>query len=130
MELLENTICEVEGIIKSSDEGKTMSETINNIPIWERDLIVQRIGEIKESINYMAQTLGLNRRREEVRDLILGAMTIERVNLEEIKSKRLRGYGEVPENLREFLDLHVDRIMALIDEICNIAGQESTKKKA
>ena len=130
MEVLENTICDVERIIKSSNQEKTMSETVNNLPPWERALILKCIEEIKGSINYVAQNLDLNKRKEETRSLILGAMTIERVSLEEIKSKGLRGYGEVPDDLREFLDPQVDKMMALVDEICQIAGSKPTKKRA
>jgi hypothetical protein len=54
-------------------------------------------------------------------------MTIQQVNLEEIKSKRLRGYGEVPGELREFLDPKVDEMMNLVDEICKMASSKQKK---
>ena len=130
MEVLENTICDVEQIIRSSNQKKTMSEAVNILPPWEKALILKRIEEIKESINCVAQNLDLNKRKEETRNLILGAMTIERVNLEEIKSKGLRGYGEVPDGLREFLDPQVDKMMTLVDEICQIAESKPAKKSA
>jgi hypothetical protein len=76
----------------------------------------------------MAQKLSLEKRSEETKSQILGSMAIQWVNLEEIKSRRLRGYGEVPNELREFLDPQVDRIMSLVDEISKIAS--SRKKDA
>ncbi|MGH7889079.1 MAG: hypothetical protein ACRENF_00840, partial [Thermodesulfobacteriota bacterium] len=57
------------------------------------------------------------------------SMTIQWVNLEEIKSKRLRGYGEVPDELREFLDPQVDVIMSLVNEISKIASAKYKDKE-
>ncbi|MER3446377.1 MAG: hypothetical protein C4291_05795 [Candidatus Dadabacteria bacterium] len=124
MEVLEDTISGVEEIIRGANQRKAMIETLNNLSPWEKALILKRIDEIRGLITYVSQKLNLEKRREEIKNRILGAMTIQRVNLEEIKSKRLRGYGEVPDELREFLDTQVDRIMNLIDEICEIASSK------
>jgi hypothetical protein len=130
MQILENTIYEMEEILRSSNHTKTLTEISNNLPPSESALILKHIEELKESINYVAQNLDLTKRKNEVKRQILGAMTIERVNLEEIKSKRLCGYGEIPDDLREFLDPQVDKMMTHIDEICQIAGSIPAKGKA
>lgn len=124
MQVLEDTISDVEGIIRSTNQEKAMTETVNNLSHWEKALILKRIGEIKGLINHIAQNLDLEKRKEETRSRILGAMTIQQVNLEEIKSNRLRGYGEVPDELRGFLDPQIDRMMNLIDAICKIASSK------
>ena len=127
MQVLEDTISDVEEIIRSANRNKTMTETVNNLSHWEKALILKRIREIKGLINHIAQNLGLEKRKEETRSLILGTITIQQVNLEEIKSKRLRGYGEVPGELREFLDPQVDKMMNLVDEICKITSSKHKK---
>jgi hypothetical protein len=91
----------------------------------EKALITKRIEEIKYLIQCITQKLNLVKRIEESQRRILGYMTIQLVNLEEIKSKRLRGYGEVPDELREFLDPMVDEIRRLINEICEIASPKN-----
>lgn len=122
MQVLEDTISDVEEVIKSANQGKAMTETVNNLSPREKALILKRIEEIKELINCVAQNLGLEKRKEETRSRILGAMSIQQVNLEEIKSKRLHGYGEFPDELREFLDSQVDKMMNLVDEVCKIVS--------
>lgn len=124
MEVLEDTISDVEEFIRSANQRRVMTETLNNLSPWEKALILKRIEEIRGLIIWIAQKLNLEKRREEIKNRILGAMTIQRVNLEEIKSKRLHGYGEVPDELREFLDPQIDKIMSLVDEICRIASSK------
>jgi hypothetical protein len=129
MRVLENTVYEMEELVRDSNGRKTMTETVNNLTQRERDMILKRIVEIKESINYIAEHLNLTRRKVEAKNLILGAMTVERVNLDEMKSKGLRGYGEVPDDLREFLDPQVEKMIALVDEICMAAEAISEKER-
>jgi hypothetical protein len=129
MQILENTIYEMEEILRSSNHTKTLTEISNNLPPLEIALILKHLEELKESINYVAQSLDLTKRKNEVKSQILGAMTIERVNLEEIKSTRLRGYGEVPDDLREFLDPQIDKMITMVDEICSIAGSIPPREK-
>jgi hypothetical protein len=123
MQILEDTISEVEEIImKDANRRKVMTETVDNISSWEKARILRCTEEIKKLVNHIAQKLSLEKRGEETKGQILGSMAIQWVNLEEIRSKRLRGYGEVPNELREFLDPQVDRIMSLVDEISKIAS--------
>jgi len=130
MQVLEDTISEVEEIImKDANQRKLMNETIDNISSWEKALILKRIEEIRGLINYIAKELNLEKRREETRSQILGAMTIQWVNLEEIKSKKLSGYGEVPDEMREFLDPQVDRIISLVNEIAKIATSKEKDRE-
>jgi hypothetical protein len=119
----------MEELVRDSNGRKTMTETVNNLTQRERDMILKRIVEIKESINYIAEHLNLTRRKVEAKNLILGAMTVERVNLDEMKSKGLRVYGEVPDDLREFLDPQVEKMIALVDEICMAAEGISEKER-
>lgn len=129
MQVLEDTISDVEELIKSTNRSKIMTEAVHNLSSWEKALILKRIDEIRGLIDYIAQELKLEKRREETKSQILGVMTIQWVNLEEIKSKRLRGYGEVPDELREFLDPLVDVIMSLVNEICKIASAKYKNKE-
>ena len=129
MQVLENRISEVEEIIKSTNRKKIMTEAVHNLSSWEKALILKRIDEIRGLINYIAKELNLEKRREETKSRILGSMTIQWANLEEIKSKRLRGYGEVSDELREFLDPLVDVIISLVNEICKIAGSKYQNKE-
>lgn len=127
MQVLEETLSEVEETIMGGKQRKIMTETVDNISPWGKALILKRIEEIKELISYIFQKLNLEKRREETKNRILGVMTIQCVNLEEIESKRLRGYGEVPDELREFLDPRVNKMIRLVDEICKIAGSKDNK---
>lgn len=124
MQVFENTISEVEGVIENSYQQKTLTETVDNLSPFEKAVILRRIEEVRELIKYVAQQLNLEKRRDETKKQILGTMTIQLVNLEEIRPKRLRGYGEVPEELREFLDPQIDKMMRLVKEICKIANSK------
>ena len=128
MQVLENTVYEMEELVRDSNRRRTMTETVNNLTQRERDMILNCIVEIKESINYIAEHLNLTRKKVEAKNLILGAMTVERVNLDEMMSKELRGYGEVPVDLRDFLDPQVEKMIALVDEIC-IAVEAISEKE-
>lgn len=125
MQVLEDTISQVEEIIRSDNREKIMTGSVDKISSLEKALIAKRIEEIKGLIEFISGKLSLIRRTEESKRLILGSLTIQFVSLEEIKSKRLQGYGEVPDELREFLDPMVDDIRRLISEICEIANPKN-----
>jgi hypothetical protein len=122
MQVLEDTISDVEEIIRSDSQEKIMTGSVNNISSLEKALIAKRIEEIKDLIKCINRKLSLIKRIEESKRRIVGSLTIQFVSLDELKSKRLRGYGEVPDELREFLDPMIDEIRRLISEICEIAS--------
>jgi hypothetical protein len=125
MQVLEDTISDVEEIIRSDSQEKIMTGSVNNISSLEKALIAKRIDEIKGLIKCLNRKLSLIKRIEESKRRIVASLTIQFVSLEELKSKRLRGYGEVPDELREFLDPMIDEIRRLISEICEIASPKN-----
>ncbi|GBD39813.1 hypothetical protein HRbin37_02099 [bacterium HR37] len=129
MQVLEDTILEVERILTNNPScTKIMTETLNDISHCETTLILQHMAEIKKLISHIAIKLKLEKQLRKTRNAILGSMTVQRINLEEIKSKKLSGYGSMPDQLKEYLDPQVDRIINLIEEICKILRSEKVKE--
>jgi hypothetical protein len=128
MQVLEDTILEVERTLTNdADCSKIMTETLNDISHCEKTLILQHIAEIKKLINYIAVKLSLEKQLKKTRNAILGSMTVQRINLEEIKSKKLSGYGSMSDELKEYLNPQVDRIINLVEEICKIVQSKNVQ---
>jgi len=124
---VEDTLCNIEGLMERRDCERILTRDIQQLSSIETNTLKECIGEIRKIIKYIADELGLEKREDNVRGKIIGTLIIKSINLEEIKSKRLRGYGEVPDELREFLDPQIDKMMRLVDEICKIASSKDKK---
>jgi hypothetical protein len=73
--------------------------------------------------------LGLGKQRVDLDKLIGSRLSHIWVTLHESKSQSLRGYGAVPEKLKEYLDPRVDGILGLLARLREALGEARMEGK-
>jgi hypothetical protein len=100
----------------AGDYKGVLYELRNDIPVEACLLLGEKISEIREKIKAIAGMFSLEKKEEALLPGIDAELSIEQVWIEEIKSKRLRGYGEVAAGLPDVLDPVLDELSALLLE--------------
>lgn len=92
----------------------------NDVPIQIRDVLLEKISLTKERIDVLASKFSLEKRMDSVSRQIFGKLSVIWISRDEIKSKRLRGYGEVAKGLKNELDPELDVIIDLLREMLSL----------
>lgn len=75
------------------------------------------LAEILDKVTSIRQELGLPKQVVELDRLIESRLSRIWVTLHESKSRGLRGYGVVPEDLRKYLDPRMDEMLSLLTHL-------------
>jgi hypothetical protein len=92
-------------------------EYAGEIPQATKEQMRAILAEILEKLESISLELGLRRQVIELDKLIESRLSRIWVTLHESKSRGLRGYGAVPEDLKRFLDPRMDGILSLLTHL-------------
>ncbi|HOL21646.1 MAG TPA: hypothetical protein PLQ41_02165 [bacterium] len=115
--ILNEVIDEIEDLCTTGDKKSILYEVVNNLNDREKSRVFEATGRIKESIQDIAKTLNIKKKRYEIKNLISSRIASLWEIVYEIESKRLKGYGEVSKTLKEYLDPEVTKITQLLEGI-------------
>nr|WP_319488677.1 hypothetical protein [uncultured Caproiciproducens sp.] len=113
---LEKNIDEIEGFIKDMHRGR-MYEIKNDLTDLQKEIFLEQIQQLRESICQFADEFGLVAESESLSYLIRGTFSIEWVNVCEMEPKRLSGYGDVGKDIWNSLDNYIKKLEKLINNI-------------
>ena len=88
-------------------------EYAGEIPEAAKERMRATLAEILDKLESISQELGLRKQVIELDKLIESRLSRIWVTLHESKSRGLRGYGAVPEDLKRYLDPRMDGILSL-----------------
>jgi hypothetical protein len=88
-------------------------EYAGEIPQATKEQMRSILAEILEKLESISLELGLRKQVIELDKLIESRLSRIWVTLHESKSRGLRGYGAVPEELKRYLDPRMDEILSL-----------------
>ena len=117
---LEKDLHVIEESLKSEGYSGIPIKIKNDIPSSVRNALILKVGLLKEKIGNIAENFALEMRTESISERIFSMLSFDWVSLEEIKAKRLRGYGEVSEGLHKSLDRKLDSLMGVVDEMLGL----------
>jgi len=89
-------------------------EYTGEIPETAKQRMRAMLAEILDKVTSIRLELGLPKQVLELDKLMESRLSHIWVTLHESKSRGLRGYGAVPEELEKYLDPRIDRILALL----------------
>ena len=92
-------------------------EYAGHIPEGAKQRMRKTLAEILDKLEVISMELGLRKQVVELDKLIESRLSRIWVTLHESKSRGLRGYGVVPEDLRKYLDPRVDTILSRLSEL-------------
>jgi hypothetical protein len=87
------------------------------IPETTKQRMRAMLAEILDKVTSIRLELGLPKRVVELDKLIESRLSHIWVTLHESKSRGLRGYGVVPEDLKRYLDPRMDGILSLLTDL-------------
>ena len=92
-------------------------EYAGEIPEAAKERLRAVLAEILDKLESISIDLGLRKQVVELDKLIESRLSRIWVTLHESKSRGLRGYGAVPEDLKRYLDPRMDGILALVTHL-------------
>ena len=99
------------------------------IPDTSKKQIRTMLAEILDDLTSIRFDLGLRKQTVDLDKLIESRLSHIWVTLHESKSQSLRGYGAVPEKLKEYLDPRVDGILGLLARLREALGEARMEGK-
>jgi phosphoenolpyruvate carboxylase len=104
-------------LLQSGNYIGIIHEMDNDISFMAKKTLMEKIGEIKDTMHTLAARFDLEREQRSVSRQLFARLTYDWTTLEEIKTRHLKGYGSVAEGLKDTLDPELDSIIALIREM-------------
>lgn len=101
-------------------------EYAGEIPDSTKQRMRAMLVEILDQVTSLRLELGLPKRVVELDKLLESRLSHIWVTLQESKSRGLRGYGVVPEELKKYLDPHIDAILSLLTDLRGALGEAKT----
>ncbi len=118
--VLEEITFEIEMMINSDGYKGILLEIDNDISPGARNEIIEIIKIMREKVRSLAEQLYLEGKQLKASGQIMANLAYCWEVLEGSKAKKLRGYGEVSEDLEEVLDPRIDNIIDLFAQMENI----------
>jgi hypothetical protein len=112
--LLEKNLHTMEQLLRSDDYIGIVDELNNDLPVSVRDELSTLMTRIMDKIRFFAEHFALERQKRQVSNQLFALLTYNWTMLEEIKTRRLKGYGAVADGLQQTLDSELDAIIVLI----------------
>ena len=92
-------------------------EYAGEIPESAKQRMRETLAEILDKLEVISLELGLRKQVVELDRLIESRLSRIWVTLHDSKSRGLRGYGVVPEDLKKYLDPRMDGILSLLTDL-------------
>lgn len=102
--LLDQRLCECEQIAHGREVRSVLYRESNDLSASQRKRLLHEIARARETMREIKDTLSLESEAESLSRHIRGASSSAWESLIETQSRRLRGYGKVPQALGDYLD--------------------------
>jgi hypothetical protein len=121
--ILDERLCEFEEIAGGRQLRSILHQEVNDFSRAQRAEMMREIVLARQAVRELSHALRLRPRVESLSRRVRGASSSLWESLLDTQSKRLRGYGEVPSALADYLDPRIDQLVAQVEHIAEIAGR-------
>ena len=115
--LLDEALCEMEEWARGREQRSVLYSERNTLSAAQRDEILSEVAGMREMLRELQNDLELQGRLRGGANDIWGKCAVLAVNLEELKGRHLTRYGTPPQDLVEYLDPRVERLIASVNNI-------------
>ncbi len=104
LSIFESALRKTHRLLNDSDEKSIFIKRSSNINIQQQRKIKEKIAQTLKELAEFSDMLGLESDEENLEGLIRAEMSISWESLEESRSKRLKGYGEINPQAAALID--------------------------
>ncbi len=120
--LLDKTLCEFGQWAEGRACKSVLYEEVNNLSVAQRAKLLSHIDSLRSCLREAREALGMSPHTiDAARSIRVGATGMW-IDLVEMGAKHLRGFGEVPPELMEFLDPLVERMQVGVQGIFDVVN--------
>ena len=118
MTIIEDLVCEMNIVFK--DENKIFSKIEKKISVKKMEKIKENIEEIKKILKKIKEEMNL--KEEKISDVAIINSRCAKIweILNDLKGEKLKKYGSVSEDLKNYLDPEIEKILKLVNEIVDL----------
>lgn len=127
--LFEKALRMVDRLLSEGDEIGILYYRKSNVDIQSCELIQKQIAITQVELEDFAKILGLRPIEESLESTIMAEMSISWESLEESRSKRMRGYGELSPQAVEIIDPAIDHFARIALGLSRIFTTETSNDK-
>jgi len=118
--ILDEALCEFEQWAEGREMKSIFYREQNELQPDQREAIKNRVVRIREKLRELRDGLQIEVNSRSAVQRIWSQCSILWVSLIEVTSKHLKGYGDVPGELSDYLDPKVAELIALTNEIAAV----------
>lgn len=122
--LFEKALRKVDRLLSDGDEIGILYYRKSYMDIQSRELIQKKIANTLVELENFTEKLGLRPIEESLESTIMSEMSISWESLEESRSKRMRGYGELSPQAVEIIDPAIDHFARIALGLSNLYKSE------
>jgi len=122
--LLDEALCRFAEWAQGREVRSVLYAQENDLSTKQREGILADVGGIHQILMELRETLALETKPQSVPRAIRASCYILWVNITEITGRYLRGHGEPPKELVEYLDPKLHRILEYLDHIKRLLSDD------
>ncbi|HML39581.1 MAG TPA: hypothetical protein PKD23_02755 [Bellilinea sp.] len=128
--LFEKALRKVDRLLSDGDEIGILYYRKSYLDKQTRELIHKKIANTLVELEEFTKKLALRPIAESLESTIMGEMSISWESLEESRSKRMRGYGEISPQAVEIIDPAIDHFARIALGLSSIFTSEPSNNKS
>ena len=114
--LMEKDLLREEQLLRSRGEKGILYEIVDTLRDGQHQKILAQVAKLLKCIALIKDQFSLEVEQTNLQKMLVGELTMLSVWLQETKTKKLRGYGTVDEELQHSLDPLIEAMTGLIDK--------------
>jgi len=119
--LLDEALCTCEQWAQGRECHSVIYNERNVLSHGQQQALLKEIGEMRDLLRALQRALGLKGETRTSAGAIFQQVLATRDAVVELKSEHLRGYGELPEGLAQYLDPRLEELVQRLNRLGDIA---------
>ena len=123
LNLLDEAICTVEQFVRGRETHSVFLVESNTLTPGQREALAAGISAIRDILRQLRADFHFSVSPRDAAGIVRGECNGQWMPLTEMQSRYLRGYGEVPKELAEYLDPKAERLLRHLRLMAAICGE-------
>jgi hypothetical protein len=123
LSLLDEALCEFDLYSKGHEIHSVLYEMRNHLPHAQREKLASVVAEMQGVLREVRDALQLESKVRDAEHSIRGSCTVLWISLSEIQGNGLRGYGEPPPGLTEYLNSRLEFLIRRLRTVSRMAAR-------